>query len=137
MKNILFLCTGNSCRSQIAEAIVNQKLSESWQAFSAGTHPTGEVHTMALTVLKEIGIIHEGRSKSVNEFIGQSFDLVITVCDDAAEDCPVWLGSGIRQHVSFIDPANATGSYEEKLTAFRQVRDQINEKILPILVRQN
>ncbi len=111
MKKILFLCTGNSCRSQIAEAIVNQKLSESWQAFSAGTHPTGEVHPMALTVLKEIEIIHEGRSKSVNEFIGQSFDLVITVCDDAADDCPVWLGSGIRQHVSFFDPAKATGRF--------------------------
>ncbi len=91
---VLFLCTGNSCRSQMAEAIVNARLGDRWEAQSAGTKPTGFVHPKTIAVLFEIGIQHTGRSKSVDEFRGQDFDLVVTVCDSAAEDCPVWLGKG-------------------------------------------
>jgi arsenate reductase len=80
-RRVLFLCNGNSCRSQIAEAIVNTQLSEDWQAFSAGVQPTGFIHPFSLRVLTEIGISHEGRSKSVDEFRNQSFDVVITLCD--------------------------------------------------------
>jgi len=124
-KNILFLCTGNSCRSQIAEAIMNDRYLDSWQAYSAGTFPTGYVHSKAIEVLEEIGIHHQGRSKSVDELREVPFDLVVTVCDSAAEECPLWLGRGKRLHHSFPDPAKATGTDEQVLAAFRQVRDVI------------
>lgn len=91
-RKVLFLCTGNSCRSHLAEAIVNARLSDSWEAVSAGNRPAGYVHPKALAALAEIGIQHSGHSKSADEFRGVNFDLVVTVCDSAAEDCPVWLG---------------------------------------------
>ncbi|MBI4926482.1 MAG: arsenate reductase ArsC [Anaerolineae bacterium] len=130
---VLFLCTGNSCRSQLAEALVNHLLAGEWQAFSAGTRPAGYVHPLALQVLGEVGIHHQGISKSVDEFRGETFDRVITVCDSAAEDCPVWLGRGLRTHIGFPDPALAQGSPEERLAVFRQVRDDIEKTILPFL----
>lgn len=126
-KKILFLCTGNSCRSQLAEAIMNDRYGETWQAYSAGTYPTGYIHSKAIEVLEEIGIHHQGRSKSVDELREIPFDLVITVCDSAAEECPVWLGLGKRRHHSFPDPAKATGTDEQILAAFRKVRDDIAE----------
>jgi len=132
-RRILFLCTGNSCRSQMAEAIVNHFLGDRWSASSAGIHPTGFVHPMALQALEEIGIHHTGFSKSVEGFRQQPFDLVITVCDDAAENCPVWLGQGRRAHLGFIDPAKAEGSPEEKMQVFRQVRDEIRTRVLDFL----
>ena len=125
MKRVLVLCTGNSCRSQLAEAIINARLGDEWQAFSAGTKPAGYVHPKALQALAEIGIQHEGRSKSVDEFRGQAFDVVLTVCDSAAEECPVWLGKGRRIHHSYPDPAKATGTDEEIMAAFRAVRDDM------------
>ena len=91
MRKVLFLCTGNSCRSQMAEAIVNARLGDVWQAVSAGTAPAGYVHPLAVRALAEIGIEHTGRSKGVDEFRDATFDLVVTVCDSAAEACPVWL----------------------------------------------
>jgi arsenate reductase (thioredoxin) len=124
-KAILFLCTGNSCRSQMAEAIMNAHYRDTWQAFSAGTYPTGYVHRNAIQVLAEIGIQHAGRSKSVDELREIQFDLVVTVCDSAAEECPVWLGPGKRLHHSFPDPAKATGTDEQILEVFRSVRDDI------------
>ncbi len=132
-KRVLFLCTGNSCRSQLAEAIVNARLSDQWEAFSAGTKPTGYVHPNALRALSEIGIQHQGRSKSVDEFKGQPFDLVVTVCDSAAEECPVWLGRGKRAHLSFPDPAKATGTDEEVMAIFREVRDGIAQQVPALL----
>jgi len=132
---VLFLCTGNSCRSQLAEAIVNARLGDEWQAYSAGTKPAGHVHPNALRVLAEIGIEHPGRSKSVQEYRDQLFDLVVTVCDAAAEDCPLWLGQGQRVHLGFPDPAKATGTDAEILTAFRRVRDDIGEQIPGLLRR--
>jgi arsenate reductase len=135
MKKVLFLCTGNSCRSQMAEAIVNAHLGSIWQAVSAGTFPTGYVHPLAIQVLNEIGIHHQGVSKSVDQFRQQSFDLVITVCDSAAEECPLWLGPGRRVHRGFPDPAKVMGSEDDILFAFRQVRDSIAEQI-PLLLIQ-
>ena len=135
-KNVLILCTGNSCRSQMAEALVNHFLGDSWLAVSAGTAPAGYVHPLAVQVLAEIGIRHAGRSKSTDVFRGQAFDLVITVCDDAAENCPVWLGQGKRVHIGFSDPAKVEGTEAERLAAFRQVRDQIRERLVEYLARE-
>lgn len=128
MKKVLFLCTGNSCRSQMAEAIVNARLGDTWHAVSAGTKPAGYVHPKAIAALAEIGIQHEGRSKLADEFRGTDFDLVITVCDSAAEDCPVWLGKGKKVHHSFFDPAKT-----DDMDDFRRVRDEIAEVIPHIL----
>lgn len=133
MKKVLFLCTGNSCRSQMAEAIVNARLGAEWQAVSAGTKPAGYVHPQALAALSEIGIQHEGRSKLADEFRSMDFDLVVTVCDSAAEECPIWLGKGRRLHHSFADPAQAQGSDDEVMRAFRAVRDDIQREILDLL----
>lgn len=133
MKKVLFLCTGNSCRSQMAEAIVNARLGAEWQAVSAGTKPAGYVHPQALAALSEIGIQHEGRSKLADEFRSMDFDLVVTVCDSAAEECPIWLGKGRRLHHSFADPAQAQGSDDEVMRAFRAVRDDIEREILDLL----
>lgn len=133
-RRVLFLCTGNSCRSQMAEAITNTQLGDRWEAVSAGTDPAGRVHPKALQALAEIGIVPTGvYPKHVNVFINSPFDLVVTVCDDAAENCPVWLGQGKRVHVGFPDPAKATGSEEEIMAVFRTVRDDIVRHILPLL----
>ncbi len=134
-RQILFLCTGNSCRSHLAEAIVNARLSDEWTAVSAGTHPTGYIHPLAIRALAEIGIEHHGESKSVDQFRGMSFDLVVTVCDSVAEECPIWLGQGKRVHLGFPDPAKATGSEEEVMAVFRTVRDDMLEKIPELLRR--
>jgi len=136
IRKVLFLCTGNSCRSQMAEAIVNARLSNDWRAFSAGTEPSGYVHPKTLQVLDEIGIKHEGKSKSADQFREMNFDLVVTVCDDAAENCPLWLGKGKRVHLGFPDPAKAQGRDEEQLAVFRSVRDAIAQKV-PDLLGQN
>lgn len=132
-KRVLFLCTGNSCRSQMAEALVNARLGGTWQAFSAGTKPTGFVHPIALQVLSEMGIQHQGRSKTADEFLHETFDLVVTVCDSAAEECPLWLGKGRKVHIGFRDPAKFEGTQEQVLGEFRAVRDEIAARILPFL----
>ncbi len=134
MKKVLFLCTGNSCRSQMAEAIVNARLGDEWQAFSAGTKPAGYVHPKALEALAEIGIRHTGRSKQADKFRDMDFDLVVTVCDSAAEECPLWLGKGKRMHHSFPDPAKAEGTEQEVMNVFRAVRDDI-EKVMTRLLK--
>jgi len=132
-RRVLFLCTGNSCRSQMAEAIVSARLGDEWEAVSAGTKPTGSVHPKALAALAEIGIDHQGRSKSADEFRGVDFDLVVTVCDSAAEECPIWLGKGRKLHHSFPDPAKVRGTDDEIMAAFRAVRDAIDKEIPPLL----
>jgi len=93
----------------MAEAIVNSRHSDRWEAVSAGTYPAGYVHPNAIKVLSEIGIEHNGTSKPVDQFRGVDFDLVVTVCDDAAENCPIWLGKGKRFHLGFPNPAKAVG----------------------------
>ena len=134
-KTVLFLCTGNSCRSQIAEAIVNEKLGEIWQAFSAGTKPTGYVHPLATQVLQEIGINQTGKSKNISQYIDQDFDLVVTVCDSAQEDCPLWLCANPQVHLAFEDPAAFDGEEQARLDKFRQVRDDMTTKIPGLLAR--
>jgi arsenate reductase len=132
-KKVLFLCTGNSSRSQMAEAIVNARLGRTWQAFSAGTKPSGFIHPKTLAVLSEIGIQHAGRSKPVEEFRGMDFDLVVTLCDPAAEECPVWLGKGKRFHHSFPDPAKAEGTDDDVMQVFRSVREDIAREMIKLL----
>ncbi len=132
-RRVLFLCTANSCRSQMAEAIVNARY-PAWHASSAGARPSGLVHPMALQVLREIGIEHHGESKSMERFRDEAFDLVVTLCDEASEECPVWAGKGNRLHANFADPAMATGTDEERLLAFRKLRDEMLLR-LPDLLR--
>lgn len=133
-RRVLILCTGNSARSQMAEALINARLGDRWQAVSAGTQPAARVHPMALAALAEIGIETTGSTpKHIDQFSGQSFDLVVTVCGDAAENCPFWPGQGRREHVGFPDPAKATGSDAEVLAAFRDVRDNIEQQIFSLL----
>jgi arsenate reductase len=112
----------------MAEAIVNTRLAGEWEAVSAGTKPAGYIHPKALQALEEIGIQHTGRSKLADEFQGQDFDLVVTVCDSAAEECPAWLGKGKRIHHSFPDPAKT-----DNIEDFRQVRDDIEQRFIPLL----
>ncbi|OGO41199.1 MAG: protein tyrosine phosphatase [Chloroflexi bacterium RBG_16_57_9] len=134
IRRVLFLCTGNSARSQMAEGLVNHFLGNHWQAYSAGTAPTGYVHPMAVRVMGELGIDLSGyRSKSVDEFREVDFDRVVTVCDDAAENCPVWLGQGCKVHLGFPDPARTAGNEAEQLNLFRKVRDDIRHKVLALL----
>lgn len=132
-KRVLFLCIHNSCRSQLAEAMVNHDLADQWQAFSAGTEPSGCVHPLAIKVLEEIGIHHQGSSKSIQQFYGENFDLVVTICDDTVGNIPIWRGAGKKLHLNFPDPARATGSEDEVIADFRAVRDDIRMLIIGIL----
>ncbi len=128
---VLVLCTGNSARSQMAEGLIRHFLGDRVEVYSAGTRPSGYVHPLAVEAMRELGIdISHQRSKSTDEFRGVDFDLVITVCDDADRNCPVWLGRGRKVHIGFPDPAAATGSREERLRAFREVRDGIIERVV-------
>jgi arsenate reductase len=129
MKRILILCTGNSARSQMAEGLMREALPGRAEVFSAGTKPS-LVRPEAIVVMSELGIDLTGhRSKSVDEFAGQEFDYVITVCDNANEVCPVFPGKTKRLHWPFEDPAGVTGSEAEREAAFRKVRDQIRDRI--------
>lgn len=125
-KKILILCTGNSCRSQMAEGFLKSFDSE-LEVYSAGTSPAEKVNPKAVAVMNEIGIdIGENYPKDVEQFINDSFDYVITVCDNAKETCPVFMGKvGKHLHIGFEDPAEATGTEEEILAVFRKVRDEI------------
>lgn len=132
-KRVLFLCTANSCRSQMAEGIVNHFLGNRIEAFSAGTMAT-YVNPRAISVMKEIGIDISGcRSKEMTEFKGQDFDYVITLCDSAHETCPYFFGGVEITHIGFPDPAKAAGSEEEIMAQFRCVRDEIKGKLLAFL----
>ena len=126
-RRVLILCTGNSARSQMAEGLLRHDASDRLDVESAGTKATF-VRPEAITVMKELGIdISAHRSKNVDEFTGQAFDYVITVCDNARETCPVFFGKAQRLHHDFEDPAAMVGSEEERLAAFRRVRDQLRE----------
>jgi arsenate reductase len=136
-KRVLFLCTGNSARSQMAEGLANHFLGSRWEAYSAGTVPAGYVHPLAMRAMAELGIdISAQHSKPVDAFRNADFDLVITVCDDAARNCPVWLGKEKRVHVGFPDQAAATGSEAEQLDVFRQVRDAIWQRVPAYLEKE-
>jgi len=129
-RSVLFLCTANSCRSQMAEGIVNTFLGDRLEAFSAGTKASF-VNSMAIEVMREIGVdISKHRSKNLSEFDGQKFDYVITLCGDANETCPLYVGTTMKMHIGFDDPARSTGSEEEVRREFRRVRDEIKEKVM-------
>ena len=126
---VLILCTGNSARSQMAEGLLRHMGGTRYEVFSAGTRPAG-VNRFAIEVMREKGIdISKQRSKSVAEFAGQQFATVITVCDRAAEECPIFPGAPQRAHWSLPDPASVSGTGEEKLGAFRKVRDELERRI--------
>jgi arsenate reductase (thioredoxin) len=122
---VLVLCTGNSARSQMAEGLLRHLAGHRFEVCSAGTRP-GSVRPEAVAAMSEIGIdISGARSKHVDEFAGQEFDYVLTVCDNAARNCPIWPGRARRIHHAFDDPASVDGAYEARLAAFRKVRDEI------------
>ncbi|MCS6805990.1 MAG: arsenate reductase ArsC [Acidobacteriota bacterium] len=128
-KRVLFLCTGNSARSQMAEGLLRHLAGDSYEVYSAGTHPVG-VNPFAIQVMKEIGIdISHHRSKSLSEFLNEPFDFIITVCDRANETCPAFPGDVTRIHWGFDDPAAAQGSDEERLSVFRRVRHEIATRL--------
>jgi arsenate reductase len=124
-KRILILCTGNSARSQMAEGLLRHDAGDRFEVFSAGTRPS-RLRPEAIAVMRELGIDISGqRSKGVDEFAGHPFDYVVTVCDNARESCPIFPGGTPTIHHSFEDPAAIEGSDEQRLAAFRQVRDEI------------
>lgn len=133
-KRVLILCTGNSCRSQMAEGLVNAYLGEDWQAFSAGTAPSGMVHPLAVRAMAEIDIdISQGATESVDAYRELQPDLVVTVCDSAAQNCPVWLEDEDVEHMPFDDPTKLVGSDSDRISACRQVRDLMRDTLLPYL----
>ena len=131
-KEVLILCTGNSCRSQMAEGWVNHELGETWEARSAGTWPADMVHPLAVQAMAEVGVdISSARPQPVHTYLDDAWDLVITVCDSARESCPVFPRPVETIHISFPDPAEAEGSEEERMEVFRKVRDAIRDSLLP------
>ena len=128
-KRVLILCTGNSARSQMAEGLLRHDAGDRFGVVSAGVEPS-HVRPHAIEVMREVGIdISNHRSKSANEFTGEDFDYVITVCDNANERCPLFPGNTKRIHWSFDDPAAAEGEESEKLAVFRRVRDEIRNRL--------
>ena len=126
MPTILVLCTGNSCRSHMAEGILQQALGDDYRVVSAGSNPAGYVHPMAIQALEEIGIdISSNTSKHLDEFLNDDIETVITVCGNADQACPTFPGQANRHHWPFDDPAHAEGSEEEQFEVFRRVRDEI------------
>ncbi len=135
-RRVLFLCTGNSARSQMAEGLVNHFLGDRWEAFSAGVAPAANVHPLAVAVMRELNIdISSHTPKSLEHFRELTFDVIITVCDHAAKHCPAWLGSGQVVHLGFPDPAAAEGGEEAKKQVFRQVRAGLQQQILDYLLQ--
>ena len=129
-KRVLFLCTGNSCRSHMAEGLLSALGGDRFDVSSAGAKPAGHVHPLAIQVMQELDIDISGHtSKSLAVFDGQKFDYLITVCDNAREACPTYAGAAQQIHWSFDDPARATGTDEQKLNVFRRVRDEIRQRI--------
>jgi arsenate reductase len=129
-KTVLFLCTGNSARSQMAEGLMRHLRGDEFEVYSAGVEPKS-VHPKAVQAMQEIGIDISGqKSKHIDELPDREFDHIITLCDHAAQNCPVFLGKGVRHHQGFSDPAAAVGSDHEVLEAFRKVRDELKQFIL-------
>jgi len=132
--HILVLCTGNSCRSILAEALFRELGGDRVVVESAGSEPAGAVNPRTIAVLDELGISHEwARSKSMTDFLDREFDHVITVCDDAAEVCPVFPGPAVRTHWSIPDPAGATGTDEEQMMVYRATYRDLRQRITGFL----
>ncbi len=136
-RRVLVLCTGNSCRSQMAEGWIRHALGGAWLARSAGTQPAAQVHPLAVRVMREAGIdISAGAPKSVEGLLDERWDLVVTVCDSARQVCPVFPRPVETIHLPLADPAEAEGTEDERLAAFRGVREAIRERLLPELERR-
>jgi arsenate reductase (thioredoxin) len=136
-QKVLFLCTGNSCRSQMAEGWLRHLAGARFEVVSAGTHPVG-LNPYAVTVMGEAGVdISNHVSERVDPYLEQRFDYVITVCDNAQEACPVFPGAASKLHWNFDDPAKATGTYEQQLIVFRKTRDEIADRIRQFLAAEN
>lgn len=136
-KRILILCTGNSCRSQMAEGFL-KSFDKNLEVFSAGTNPAEKVNPFAVKAMKEIGIdISNGVAENVDKYLNKSFDYVITVCDNAKETCPVFMGDvKHRLHIGFDDPADAVGSEEEVMPVYRRVRDEIKRDFYEFYLKE-
>jgi len=133
-KRVLILCTGNSCRSQMAAGWVNHLLGDRWEARSAGTSPAERVHPLAVRAMAEVGIdVSRHVPQHVDRFVREPWDLVITVCDSARETCPNFPGRVRRTHVSFEDPALSRGTDDERLVVFRRIRDEIRTRLIPTI----
>ncbi len=133
---VLFLCTGNSCRSQMAEGWLRHLAGDRFEACSAGARPAGYVHPLAIRAMSEACVdISNHRSKSMDEFAGQAFDLVVTVCDKARQSCPVFSREAHRAHWGIDDPAEAAGNDDEKIAVFRRVRDEIEHRIRRFVIK--
>lgn len=136
MLKVLFLCTENACRSQMAEGLVNHELAGRVKAYSAGVNPKA-LNPRAVAVMQELGIdIRHQYSKSVDDLPETDFDLVITVCDQAREQCPLFPGKSEVIHLGFPDPAKATGTEEEVMAEFRRVRDDLRRQLIPLLQKR-
>ena len=134
---VLILCTGNSCRSQMAEGWLRHLAGDHFEVVSAGTHPVG-LNPYAVTVMGEAGVdISHQVSKRVDPYIEQRFDYVITVCDNAQEACPIFPGAASKLHWNFDDPAKATGPYEQQLMVFRKTREEIADRIRQFIAQTN
>ena len=133
-RRLLVLCTGNSCRSQMAEGFINHLLGGEWEAQSAGTVPAARVNPLAVRVMAEVGVDISGqRPKHVDAMVDQRWDLVVTVCDSARETCPYFPHPGEQIHVGFSDPAEVVGTNAERPEVFRQVRDAIRVSLVPVV----
>ncbi len=129
MTRVLVICTGNSCRSQMAEGFLRHRGGTAVRAFSAGLRPKG-LHPLAIDVMAEMGVdISTHESKNLQDYLGESFDYIITVCDNAAVNCPAFPGEGKRLHWPFDDPDAAEGSHEDVMAVFRRVRDEIDARV--------
>ena len=139
-RRVLFLCTGNSCRSQMAEGLLRNMAGDRFESLSAGAKPAGYVHPLSVQVMQESGIdISSQTSKSINDYLpphGMPPDLIISVCGNAERECPLFPGRVERWHWPFDDPAHATGSDAEKLAEFRRVRDEIRTRLERELISQ-
>src|SRR5512143_3594175 len=136
-KRVLVLCTGNSCRSQMAQGWIDHLLGDRWESRSAGTAPAPRVHPLAVRAMAEVGVdISGNQPEQVGVHLDQPWDLVVTVCDSAKEACPAFPGPVPKLHLSFDDPAAAGGTDDEKMTVFRRVRDEIRDRLLPELRRR-
>ena len=136
-RRVLFLCTHNSARSQMAEGLLRDIAGDRFEVFSAGTEAI-RVRPEAISIMAEMGVdISAQKSETLDRYLGESLDLVVTVCDDANESCPVFPGARERLHWSFPDPSKAAGGYDERLLAFRNVRDRIRARIEGELARHS
>ncbi len=137
-KRVLVLCTGNSCRSQMAEGWINHLLGTGWEAHSAGTAPAPRVHPLAVKAMAEAGVdISGARPEHVGACLDQPWDLVVTVCEPAKEACPFFPRHVRKLHLPFFDPAVAEGTDDEKMTVFRRVRDEIRDRLVPEVRRRS